>query len=148
MQSGASETVDTNEVAWYLLEPAEAAAHLEVAPGQGLSADEAAARMSRYGPNELVERGGRPPWRILLEQLTGTLVLILIVAAVVSAIIGDVKDAVAILAIVVLNAILGFVQEYRAEQAMAALKKLAVPLVRVRRGGPGDRGAGARPRPR
>ena len=93
------------------------------------------ARLSRYGPNELVERGGRSPWRILLEQLTGTLVLILIVAAVVSALVGDVKDAVAILAIVVLNAILGFVQEYRAEQAMAALKKLAVPLVRVRRAG-------------
>ncbi len=93
------------------------------------------ARLSRYGPNELVERGGRSPWRILLEQLTGTLVLILIVAAVVSALVGDIKDAVAILAIVVLNAILGFVQEYRAEQAMAALKKLAVPLVRVRRAG-------------
>ena len=123
------------ETAWYLLEPAEAAARLEVAPDQGLSADEAAARLSRYGPNELVERGGRSPWRILLEQLTGTLVLILIVAAVVSALVGDIKDAVAILAIVVLNAILGFVQEYRAEQAMAALKKLAVPLVRVRRGG-------------
>jgi Ca2+-transporting ATPase len=123
------------ETPWYLLEPVQATARLEVAPDQGLSAAEAAARLGRYGPNELVERGGRAPWRIFLEQLTGTLVLILIVAAVVSALVGDIKDAVAILAIVVLNAILGFVQEYRAEQAMAALKKLAVPLVRVRRAG-------------
>ncbi len=135
MKTGAPKTVEPDDVAWYLMEPAEVAARLAVAPGAGLSADEAAARRSRYGSNALVERGGRSPWRIILAQLTGTLVLILIVAAVVSALVGDIKDAVAILAIVVLNAILGFVQEYRAEQAMAALKKLAVPLVRVRRAG-------------
>jgi Ca2+-transporting ATPase len=117
------------------MDSAETVARLEVAPEHGLSAAEAAGRLARYGPNELVERGRRSPWRIFFEQLTGTLVLILIVAAVVSAIVGDIKDAVAILAIVVLNAILGFVQEYRAEQAMAALRKLAVPLVRVRRAG-------------
>ena len=72
---------------------------------------------------------------MLWEQLTATLVVVLIVAAVASAALGDFNDAVAILAIVVLNAILGFVQEYRAERAMATLKRLAVPIVRVRRGG-------------
>ena len=61
MKPGAPETVESNEIAWYLLEPAEAAARLEVAPDQGLGADEAVARLSRYGPNELVERGGRRP---------------------------------------------------------------------------------------
>ena len=137
MKPDVPEAVEPDEAAWYLLEPAEAAARLEVAPDQGLGADEAAARLSRYGPNELVERGGRSPWRILLEQLTGTLVLILIVAAVVSALVGDVKDAVAILAIVVLNAILGFVQEYRAEQAMAALEEAGGALGARPARGPG-----------
>ena len=73
--------------------------------------------------------------RILLAQLTGVLTLILIGAAVVSVFLGDVIDAVVILAIVVLNAALGFTQEYRAEQSMAALKRLAVPTVRVQRDG-------------
>ncbi|GIV78559.1 MAG: ATPase [Litorilinea sp.] len=102
---------------------------------QGLSAAEARERLNRYGPNELVERGRKSPWQILWEQISSTLVVVLIVAAIISALLGDYKDAVAILAIVVLNAVLGFRQEYQAEQAMAALKKLAVPKVRVRRDG-------------
>ena len=120
-------------IAWCFADAEQVSAELQVRPSQGLSRDDAAARLSRYGPNELVERGGKRPWQILLAQFTSTLVVILIVAAVVSAIVGDFKDAIAILAIVVLNAVLGFVQEYRAEQAMAALKKLATPAVRVRR---------------
>ena len=120
---------------WHLLTAAQAAGSLGVGPALGLTPDEVAERLRRHGPNELVERGSKPPWRILLDQFTSKLVLILIVAAVISAAVGDFKDAVAILAIVVLNAVLGFAQEYRAEQAMAALKKLAVPSVRVRRAG-------------
>jgi Ca2+-transporting ATPase len=91
--------------------------------------------LDEHGPNELVERGLKSSWRILLEQFTGLLVIILIVAAVVSVVLGDWKDATAILAIVLLNAALGFSQEFRAEKAMAALKQLAVPTVRVRRDG-------------
>jgi Ca2+-transporting ATPase len=91
--------------------------------------------LAEHGPNELVERGLKSPWRILWEQLTGLMVVILIVAAVVSGALGDWKDAIAILAIVVLNAVLGFSQEFRAEKAMAALKQLAVPTVKVRRDG-------------
>lgn len=120
---------------WYQLPVAEvihrSASHAE----SGLDPAEAANRLEKYGPNELVERGGINPWKILLEQLTEVMVIILMIAAVLSAFLGDLKDAVAILAIVILNAFLGFRQEYQAEKAMAALKKLAVPTVRVRRGG-------------
>lgn len=102
---------------------------------KGLSQTEATARLQTYGPNELAEQGGRSPFKILWEQLTATMVLILLAAAIVSAFLGKWNEAIAILAIVLLFALLGFVQEYRAERAMAALKKLAVPNVRVRRGG-------------
>jgi Ca2+-transporting ATPase len=108
---------------------------LGVDPVRGLSEAETARRLARHGPNELIERGGRSPWMIFLGQMTGTMVLILVVAAVISAFLGDDRDAVAILAIVILNAVLGFQQEYKAEKAMAALKKMAVPSVRVRRDG-------------
>ncbi len=108
---------------------------LNVDPDRGLSDDEAARRREQVGPNELIERGGKHPLRILWQQFTSTMVLILIVAAVVSGLLGKATETIAIAAIVVLFGILGFVQEYRAEQAMAALKKLAVPIVRVVRGG-------------
>lgn len=102
---------------------------------KGLTNAEASERLVKYGPNELIERGLKSPWRILWEQLISTMVVILIISAVVSAFLGDLKDAIAILAIVVVNAVLGFRQEYQAEQAMAALKKMAVPTVKVRRAG-------------
>jgi len=120
---------------WYRLERVEALARLETNPETGLSQAEAERRLAQVGPNELIERGLKSPWRILSEQLTGVMILILIASAVISAALGDYKDTIAILAIVVLNALLGFTQEYRAEQAMAALKKLAVPIVKVRRDG-------------
>jgi len=108
---------------------------LNVDPARGLTDDEAARRREQVGPNELTERGGKHPLRILWQQFTSTMVLILIVAAVVSGLLGKTTETVAIAAIVVLFGLLGFVQEYRAEQAMAALKKLTVPIVRVVRGG-------------
>jgi Ca2+-transporting ATPase len=108
---------------------------LNTNPKDGLDRREADRRLEEYGPNELVDRGGKNPWLILLRQFTEFLVIILILAAIVSAALGEWVDAIVILAIVVLNAILGFTQEHRAEQAMAALKKLAVPTVRVRRDG-------------
>ncbi len=108
---------------------------LEVQQDSGLHGGEVTQRREQYGPNELVERGLKSPWQILLEQFRETMVIVLIVAALISAVIGDVKDMIAILAIVILNAVLGFVQEYRAEQAMAALKKMSAPVVKVRRDG-------------
>jgi Ca2+-transporting ATPase len=108
---------------------------LETDAEQGLEQVVAQGRLAEHGPNELIERGQKNPWLILWEQMTAVMVVILIVAAVISAFLGDYKDTIAIMAIVVLNAILGFTQEYRAEKAMAALKKLAVPTVKVRRDG-------------
>ncbi len=102
---------------------------------QGLAKTEAAVRLEKYGPNELIERGGRTAFQIFWEQLTATMVLILIGAAVVAGLLGDTKNTIAIISIVFLYALLGFVQEYRAEQAIAALKKMSVPNVRVIRDG-------------
>jgi Ca2+-transporting ATPase len=118
---------------WHRLEKEEVVTHLGTNPEKGLSQTDVERRLTQHGLNELIERGLKSPWSILLEQLTAVMVVILIIAAVISGALGDYKDAVAILAIVILNAILGFTQEYRAERAMAALKKLAVPTVKVRR---------------
>ena len=101
----------------------------------GLSQQEAAQRLKRLGRNELEERGLRSPLAVFFGQFTEIMVLVLIVAAVISFLIGETTDAIMIMIIVVLNAILGFTQEYRAERAMAALKQLSVPTVRVRRDG-------------
>lgn len=120
---------------WHTMKVEELTQELDVNLGTGLSAEEAARRLEKYGPNELVERGAKSPWKILWEQLTGIMVVILIVSAVISLLLHEYTDAITILIIVVLNALLGFTQEYRAEQAMAALKKMATPRVRVRRGG-------------
>lgn len=120
---------------WYQLEGDTALAELNSDLSTGLSTGEANRRLSEYGKNELIERGVKNPWRILWEQVTAVMVLILIAAAVVSLSLGEWDDALVIMIIVVLNAILGFTQEYRAEKAIAALKKLAVPTVRVRRDG-------------
>jgi Ca2+-transporting ATPase len=120
---------------WHTLSVEETAAALETDLQNGLWPDQVAARLAQYGPNELEERGGRKPLAILWEQVTSIMVLILIAAAVISALLGKATETVAIAAIVVLFVSLGFAQEYRAEQAMAALRKLAVPLVRVLRGG-------------
>lgn len=118
---------------WHRLSPLETTELLQVEPADGLSEAEAVARLTRYGRNELTEQGSRSPWRILWEQFTSTMALILTAAAVVSGLVGSFKDAATIFAIVILFALLGFFQDYRAERAIAALKKLAVPLVRVRR---------------
>jgi Ca2+-transporting ATPase len=101
----------------------------------GLSQTESESRLTKYGRNELIEKSGRTPFKIFWEQITATMVLILIAAAVVAGLLGDTKNTIAITAIVLLYAILGFVQEYRAEQAISALKKLSVPNVRVLRDG-------------
>ena len=101
----------------------------------GLDPEAALQRLSEHGANELVDMGSSSPWRLVWEQVSAVMVLILIGAAVLSLTLGKYLEAGAIGAIVVLFTLLGFFQEYRAEQAIAALRKMAVPIVRVVRGG-------------
>ena len=125
---------------WHTLRIEDTLQDLETTP-QGLSSDEAARRLEQYGPNQLEERPGRSPLLIFLGQFTEIMVIVLLVAAAISlglAIFGhegDYLDAIMIMIIVVLNAALGFTQEYKAERAMAALKQMAISIVRVRRDG-------------
>lgn len=121
-------------IPWHGKETGDTLAALS-ATWEGLTDAEALARIAKHGPNELQEAAGRSPVIMLWEQFTQTMVLILIAAAIVSGFLGKATETAAILAIVVLFAVLGFVQEFRAERAMAALKKMATPNVRVRRGG-------------
>jgi Ca2+-transporting ATPase len=102
---------------------------------QGLSEELAAERLAEFGPNLLEEVGRVSAWRQFASQFTEFIVLVLIAAAVLSGVLQEWMDAIAILVIVVLNAILGFVQEYRAERALEALKKMAAPMARVIRHG-------------
>ncbi len=123
------------EAAWHTLAPDEAVARCHTARATGLSAEEAARRRARYGPNQLAERRSTPAWRILLQQFTDFMVLVLIAATGVSFALGETGDALTILAIVVMNAVLGFVQEYRAERSVEALRELTAPAAQVLRDG-------------
>lgn len=106
-------------------------AHLE----RGLSPEVATQRLAEIGPNELREAPRPPFWKLLLQQFESFLVMMLIVASVISALLGDYVEAAAIMAIVLLNAVIGVVQESKAEEALAALKKMAAPNATVVRGG-------------
>jgi len=94
---------------------------------EGLSSDEVEKRIETYGFNELIEAKKKTVFMMFLDQFKDFMIMILVVAAVVSGIIGELVDTIAIVVIVILNAIIGFVQEYRAEQAMKALKQMAAP---------------------
>ncbi len=114
---------------------AEVLAEQKCDAGFGLSSTNATARLSATGSNELIDNGGKSPWVILWEQFTSTMALILMTAAIVSGFVGTTKDSFAILAIVCLFALLGFFQEFKAERTIRALKRLAIPSVRVKRNG-------------
>ena len=118
---------------WYDVDAERALAILGSDADRGLSSEEARLRLARHGPNVLADARRRGPVRILLAQFTDVMVLVLLGAAVVAGFLGEPEDIAAIIAIVVLNAVLGFVQEYRAERAVAALKAMAAPTARVRR---------------
>jgi Ca2+-transporting ATPase len=101
----------------------------------GLSAQEAAQRLTADGPNELKEGQRISTLRILLGQFKSLIIWILIAAGVISGLLGQAVDAIAILVIVALNAAIGFYQEFNAEKSIAALKKLTAPLAKVQREG-------------
>lgn len=125
---------------WHTLEIDKTLEQLQSDRDNGLTTQQASERLQRYGPNELEETAGRSGWVILLDQFKNIMLLMLIAVAFVSGFLdlqdGDFpKDAVAILLIVILNGVLGYLQESKAEKALAALKNLASPLVRVVRDG-------------
>ncbi len=99
----------------------------------GLNAEDAAARMLKYGSNKLDETKKKSVLKLFLSQFADLMIIILLVAAIVSGLAGDMTDAIIILVIVLLNAVIGFVQEYRAEQAVNALRRMATPLAMIRR---------------
>jgi Ca2+-transporting ATPase len=123
-----------DNINWHTLTVDEVAQRLETTPN-GLSLEHAAKRLAHFGANELKEKRARSPWRMLLDQFSDFMIIVLIVAAIISGFVGDVEDTVAIIVIVILNAVIGFVQEYRAERAMAALKQMAAVSARVLRDG-------------
>jgi len=102
---------------------------------RGLSEQEAQRRIVQNGPNRMTPPRGTPAWRKLLEQLIQPLVVVLIVAAVVSAVLGHTADALVILAVVLVNSVIGFLQEFRAEKAIAALDAMVETQATVVRGG-------------
>jgi len=120
---------------WWHLDPETSARQLETDLQSGLSSSAAADRRTKYGPNQLREQKGRTPLRIFLEQFADFMIWVLIGAAVVSGFLKEWVDAAAIVAIVILNAILGFIQEHRAERSLQALRKLAAPFSKVIRDG-------------
>ena len=119
----------------HAIDPAHLAAELRADLEHGLSPDEAAARLARDGSNMLQEPPSTPRWKRLAAQFRSVLVLLLIAAAIVSAVMREWPEAIAIVAIVLLNALLGFLQEEKAEQSIARLARLAAPTARVVRGG-------------
>ncbi|MGH3023760.1 MAG: cation-translocating P-type ATPase, partial [Gaiellaceae bacterium] len=120
---------------WHGLDVDEAAATLETAADSGLSVHEAAERLARYGPNELAAGKRVSPWALLLQQFRNVLILILLAAVGLSIALGHATEAIVIAAIVLLAAVLGFVQEYRAERALEALGRMAAPTAVVVRDG-------------
>jgi len=126
---------DELSVSWHALSSEDALKVLETQPLVGLSSEEAAERLIRYGSNQLIGQPKSGFLKLLLEQLKSFIVILLLVATLVSALLGEWIDAAAIFTIVLLNASLGIVQETRAEDAMAALKKLAAPEAQVLRDG-------------
>ena len=130
-----SSATDFKALPWHTLFVEETAQRLGVDPQVGLSPSEAQRRANVYGLNDIVERPPRSLWGMFLGQFTDFMILVLIVAAVVSGVIGEPVDALAIVVILLLNGLIGFVQEIRAERAMAALKKLVPQNATVCRGG-------------
>lgn len=118
---------------WYALPPATVAGLLDTSAASGLIPAAASARLREHGPNALLARRGVPVFRLILRQFSDVMVLVLAGAAVLAGVIGEPQDSVAIAAILLLNALLGFVQEFRSERALDALRAVSVPPARVRR---------------
>jgi Ca2+-transporting ATPase len=135
MSTSSKSSSDDLRPNWPAVSVAEAVRLLETDPQQGLDAAEAARRRATDGPNSLPEPPRRPPWRLFVDQFCNVLTLVLFAAGVLAGVIGDTSDMAVILVVVVFNAILGFHQEWRAEQILGALRALLAHHCRIRRGG-------------
>ena len=127
-------TVDKTNENWYN-ETAEAILNKVGSTFEGLTTAEADSRLAKDGPNELQEAAGISAWAILLGQFNSLIVWLLIAAGFVSGFVGDIVDTIAIFAIVILNTIIGYYQEFSAERSIAALKKMTAPQAKVCRDG-------------
>ena len=122
-------------IGFHALDTTEVAERLQTQLGQGLTSEEAARRLAQYGRNELTAKEGITFLQRVINALNNFVVILLLIAAVISALLGDYVEAAVIMAIVILNTILSVVQESRAEEALAALKKMAAPEANVLRDG-------------
>lgn len=132
---------------WHTLNVEKTLRELDSNPEMGLTSQQVAERLQQYGSNELEETAGRSSWEILLDQFKNIMLLMLIAVAIISGVLDLIalqqgtfegfpfKDTIAIMLIVILNGVLGYLQESRAEKALAALKSLSSPKVRVIRDG-------------
>lgn len=119
---------------WHHLDSKEVL-ELTSSSSSGLTSATAALKLAEYGPNELAGKSKKPAWKILVNQFTDFMILVLLAAAIIAGIAGDLTDTIIILVIVILNALIGFVQEYQAEKAINALKKMAALQAGVLRNG-------------
>ena len=120
---------------FYRLSTEQVCRELSVDPQKGLSSEEAKKRLQQYGPNELAEKKKRSIFQMFFSQFTDFLIIILLVAAGISIVVGEAVDAILIMIIVVLNATLSTIQEAKAEKSLQLLKKMAAPVARVLRDG-------------
>ena len=125
----------TADQAWHTLRGEQVAEGLGTDTGSGLTENEATARLAKHGVNDIAREKGRGPLRIFASQFTDFMILVLLTAAVISGVLGEPVDAVAIIVIVILNAAVGALQEYRAQRAVEALRRMAAPEARVIRNG-------------
>ncbi len=124
-----------HDTAWHVIAPAEALERLGSDAEAGLTSEEAARRLAESGPNELRRGEKTPAWRMFLGQFNDFMIWVLMAAVAISAAEGQMLEAFAITAILILNGVLGFIQEYRAEQSLEALRQLSAPTATVVRGG-------------
>ncbi|MBP2116974.1 Ca2+-transporting ATPase [Cohnella lubricantis] len=121
--------------AWHQLTEDELAKSLATDIKGGIAPEEAERRLNEHGPNELAERQGESPIKLFINQFKDFMVLVLVGATVVSGLLGEMLDALTIIAIILINGVLGFLQEYRAERSLKALKELSAPSAKVMRNG-------------
>ena len=122
------------KVSWHSMDIQEVLKRLRTST-KGLSEEEARRRLLKYGPNVIEREKGKSPLIIFLEQFNNPLVILLLIATALSVFIGEIVDAITIIAIVIISSVLGFYQEFRAEKAVEALRKLVTPTARVLRNG-------------